>query len=72
MSRKNLGLKYLAYMKEEVSSGTPITLMTRHLIGLYFGLPGSRYWKNSLSKKIEKIDSLEKIFNQNERLIEKQ
>ena len=71
ISRKKLGFKYLDYMREEIRSGTPITLMTRHLIGLYFGLPGSRHWKESLSKKIENIDSLEKIFNQSERLVEK-
>jgi tRNA-dihydrouridine synthase A len=39
---------YLEYMRAELERGTPLRSMSRHLMGLYLGRPGSRYWRRSL------------------------
>ena len=37
------------YAAEEVERGTPLRTITRHILGLYNGLPGARAWRQQLS-----------------------
>lgn len=48
IERKVIVEKYLAYAKKEMGGGVPIKLLSRHLLGLYFGEPGARAWRRRL------------------------
>jgi tRNA-dihydrouridine synthase A len=41
--------RYLDYMDRQLRAGTPITALTRPLLGLFQGQPGARAWRRSLS-----------------------
>ncbi len=41
---------FLPYLESELSRGTPLKSMTRHLLGLYAGQPGGRRWRRFLSE----------------------
>ncbi len=36
-------------MSERLSRGAPLNGMTRHILGLFNGLPGARAWRRHLS-----------------------
>jgi tRNA-dihydrouridine synthase A len=40
---------YLSYVAVQVEAGVPLACMTRHILGLYNGLPGARAWRRHLS-----------------------
>jgi len=42
--------RYLSYVERELTAGTPLRSMTRHLLGLRAGLPGGRLWRRALSE----------------------
>jgi tRNA-dihydrouridine synthase A len=41
---------YLPYVERELHRGVPLSAMTRHLLGLYNGLPGARAFRRHLSE----------------------
>jgi tRNA-dihydrouridine synthase A len=41
--------QYLDYMAGQLAAGTPITALTRPLLGLFQGEPGARAWRRQLS-----------------------
>ncbi len=41
---------YARYMEREIDAGVPVRAMTRHVLGLYNGLPGARRWRRDLSE----------------------
>ncbi len=49
-SREDALREYLRYMGGEVSRGTSLKAMTRHLAGLYSSRPGARAWRRFLSE----------------------
>ncbi len=40
---------YCAYIHRELARGTPLGNMTRHMLGLFSGMPGARQFRRSLS-----------------------
>ena len=38
------------YMQQQLDQGVPLGAMTRHMLGLFNGLPGARAWRRSLSE----------------------
>ena len=40
----------IAYAERELAEGTPLKAMTRHMLGLFQGLPGARAWRRELSE----------------------
>jgi tRNA-dihydrouridine synthase A len=42
--------RYLAFMAQELAEGVPLSQMTRHILGLYQGLPGARRWRQHISE----------------------
>ncbi len=40
---------FVAYCQEELKRGTPLHHMTRHILGLFGGCPGAKYWRQCLS-----------------------
>ncbi|MPY74556.1 MAG: tRNA dihydrouridine(20/20a) synthase DusA [Alphaproteobacteria bacterium] len=39
------------YVEAELAAGTPLAAMTRHMLGLFQGMPGARAWRRHLSEQ---------------------
>lgn len=48
-SREDILRAYLPYVAAQVEAGVPLANMTRHILGLFNGLPGARAWRRHLS-----------------------
>jgi tRNA-dihydrouridine synthase A len=42
--------QFLPYVEQELARGTRLHAMTRHILGLFQGLPGARAWRRQLSE----------------------
>jgi tRNA-dihydrouridine synthase A len=42
--------QYSEFMARELADGVPLTQMTRHILGLFQGLPGARRWRQHISE----------------------
>ena len=49
-SREHVVKRLLPYVERERMRGTPIKAITRHLMGLFNGIPGARAWRRHLSE----------------------
>ena len=49
-NRHELIAQMLPYIEQELLAGTPLNHMTRHLLGLYQGVPGARQFRRHLSE----------------------
>lgn len=49
-SRRDVMEKYLGYVADQLSQGTALQHMTRHILGLYKGQPGGRLFRRHLSE----------------------
>lgn len=49
-SRRDWALSYLDYLVEREAEGVPLSVMVRHLVPLYQGVPGARLWRRTLSE----------------------
>jgi tRNA-dihydrouridine synthase A len=45
---------YIAYVEGKLSDGVPLNAMTKHLLGLFHGLPGARLFRRHLSENATK------------------
>jgi tRNA-dihydrouridine synthase A len=48
-TRRQVAEAMAAYCAREIAQGVPLKTMTRHILGLYQGLPGARQWRRMLS-----------------------
>ena len=48
-SRHEIVARYLPFVERHLGEGVPLHRMTRHMIGLFQGLPGARAWRRHLS-----------------------
>ena len=49
-SRFEVVERLLPYVERELAAGTPLRAITRHVLGLFNGLPGARAWRRQLSE----------------------
>jgi len=49
-SRHQIVARWLPYVADQLTEGTPLAAMTRHILGLFQGLPGARVWRRCLSE----------------------
>ncbi len=49
-ARGDILRRYLDFVDAELAAGCPLTQMSRHLLGLFQGLPGARRWRQYLSE----------------------
>ena len=49
-SREEIIEAFLPYVARQVSRGVPLKSITRHMLGLFNGLPGARAWRRHLSE----------------------
>lgn len=48
--QQDVVLAYLPYVDRELAAGTRLRALTRHLVGLFQGIPGARSWRRYLSE----------------------
>jgi tRNA-dihydrouridine synthase A len=53
-SRQDILGRYLDFMEAELREGCPLSQMTRHILGLFQGLPGARRWRQHISENAHK------------------
>ena len=53
-----------AYIEQQVDKGTAVKHISRHLLGLFQGLPGARAWRRYLSENAFRDDSNTQLLNQ--------
>lgn len=56
-TRVSIVEEFIPYCEEEVSKGTPLHRITRHILGLFHGCPGARQWRRHLSTHAVKKDA---------------
>ncbi len=49
-SREDIVRALLPYLETQLAAGVPLKSMTRHILGLFNGLPGARAWRRHLSE----------------------
>jgi len=66
-SRKTILTNLMPYIESEVNQGTAIKHITRHILGLFQGMPGARQWRRHLSGNqsltIEKLQEMISTLN---------
>ena len=50
LSRHQVVARMLPYVEQELAAGTRLHHITRHILGLYQGVPGARAWRRYLSE----------------------
>jgi tRNA-dihydrouridine synthase A len=53
--------KYLPYAQMQLKKGVPASIITKHLMGLFCGMPGARKYRTVLSEPCNQEQCLEKI-----------
>lgn len=54
--------RLIPYLERETASGTQLKHITRHILGLYQGVPGAKHWRQTLSAhKTLSIDDIKKL-----------
>lgn len=56
-SRSEIVEKLLPYLEQQIASGVPLKHITRHILGLYKGIPGSREFRRLISENVHKPGS---------------
>ena len=49
LSRQEVAEAMAGYMEDQAASGVPVNRITRHMLGLFHGVPGARAWRRALS-----------------------
>ncbi len=49
-TRQSIVADYVAYVRRQLAEGVPVHRMTRHMLGLFQGVPGARAWRRHLSE----------------------
>lgn len=56
-SREQVLLDFMPYIEEQLAQGTRLNYMTRHLLGLFNGLPGGKLYRRHLSENAHKANA---------------
>jgi tRNA-dihydrouridine synthase A len=51
LSRHQVMEAFTPYIEDQLRKGTPLHCMTRHVLGLFQGIPGARAWRRTLSER---------------------
>ena len=57
LTRQDYLESYIPYMESELSKGTPLQHMTRHILGLFKGEPGGKQFRRYLSENAFRKDA---------------
>ena len=50
--RDHVALAMAAYAEKMTKTGVPLRRITRHMLGLYAGQPGAKYWRRQLGENV--------------------
>lgn len=50
-TREAVLYRFLPYLERQLAEGVPLSAVTRHILGLYRGVPGARAWRRALSER---------------------
>jgi tRNA-dihydrouridine synthase A len=64
LSRHEVARDFIAYAETRLVEGVPLKSMTRHILGLFNGLPGARAWRRCLSEQAHHSDSPSEVIEQ--------
>lgn len=53
-TRQKIAEEFVEYVDNEISQGTRLSAMTRHILGLYHGMPGARQFRRHISENAHK------------------
>ena len=53
-SREDIVADFLPYVERQLARGVPLKSITRHMLGLFNGLPGARAWRRHLAEEAHK------------------
>ena len=56
-TREDIVMKMLPYIDAHIESGGKLGQVTRHMLGIFAGKPGARYWKRHLSENAHRPDA---------------
>ncbi|HAA90961.1 MAG TPA: tRNA dihydrouridine(20/20a) synthase DusA [Rhodospirillaceae bacterium] len=56
-SRHQIARAMIPYIERAIEEGTALVAVTRHMLGLFQGVPGARLWRRSLSEKARAPDA---------------
>lgn len=56
-SRIDIATAYASYIEQQLSLGSRLNHMTRHILGLFNGMPGARQWRRYISENAHKPDA---------------
>lgn len=56
-TREDVIQKMLMYIENEYRQGLPVKHITRHILGLYHGIPGGRRWRRILSEQAPRANA---------------
>jgi tRNA-dihydrouridine synthase A len=62
---------YLPYVEQQLTAGTRLPSITRHLFGLFHGLPGANAWRRHLSEQAHRKGAGLKVITSAAALVEK-
>ena len=49
-TREQIAEEFLIYVEKELTKGTKLSAMTRHILGLFHGMPGARLFRRHISE----------------------
>ncbi len=55
LSRYEILAKYLSYAQGQLDKGVPLHILTKHIFGVFNGVPGAKQWRRYLSENRHKI-----------------
>ncbi len=56
-TRHDIVRRFLDYVDDKRAAGVPLKSMTRHILGLFNGLPGARAWRRHISEEAVRVDA---------------
>jgi tRNA-dihydrouridine synthase A len=56
-SREEVVSALLPYLERQLADGVPLQRITRHILGLFQGVPGARAWRRTLSEQAHRPDA---------------
>lgn len=69
-SRAEVVVGLIPYINDEIAAGTPLIAITRHITGLYQGLPGARAWRRHLAENAHRPGADAKVVREAAALVE--
>jgi tRNA-dihydrouridine synthase A len=57
LSREEIFEAFIPYVERELTKGTRLHSMSRHILGLFNGLPGARKWRRYISENAPRADA---------------